>query len=111
MHVSFLMLCFSAVCFFINVSFRAVVGPKSSLSLSVQSTQLCFLLFYCIVSVLMNKIFIHSYSRARYIPVVNNPGRPQLRLYRPTTRHDRCYFNVRSKANIDQPNLPHGTNN
>jgi len=26
MHVSFLMLCFSAVCFFIYVSFRAVVS-------------------------------------------------------------------------------------
>jgi len=27
-------------------------------------------------------------------------------------RYDtRCYFNVRSKANMSQPNLPHGTDN
>ena len=29
-----------------------------------------------------------------------------------TTRYDtRCYFNVRSKADISQLNLPHGTDN
>ena len=29
-----------------------------------------------------------------------------------TIRYDtRCYFNVRSKADISQLNLPHGTNN
>ena len=39
----FLMFCFSAVCFFINVSFGG--SCKCSLSLSVQSTQLCFLVF------------------------------------------------------------------
>jgi len=26
-----------------------------------------------------------------------------------TIRYDRCYFNVRSKADISQLNLPHGT--
>ena len=32
--------------------------------------------------------------------------------YRPTIRYDtRCYFNVRSKADISQLNLPHGTDN
>jgi len=31
---------------------------------------------------------------------------------RDTIRYDtRCYFNVRSKANISQLNLPHGTDN
>ena len=48
--------CFSAVCFFIYLSFRAVVR------LSVQSTQFCSLLFYCSVYVLKNKIFTHSVS-------------------------------------------------
>ena len=56
----FVLFCFSAVCFFINVSFRAVVSCKCSLSLSVQSTQFCSLLFYCIVSASMNKIFIQN---------------------------------------------------
>jgi len=29
-----------------------------------------------------------------------------------TNKYDtRCYFNVRSKANMSQLNLPHGTNN
>jgi len=28
-----------------------------------------------------------------------------------TTRDTRCYFNVRSKADMSQLNLPHGTNN
>ena len=48
MHVSFLMFCFSVVCFFIYVSFRAAVS--AFLSLSVQSTQFCFftVLLYCI---------------------------------------------------------------
>jgi len=31
---------------------------------------------------------------------------------RPSIRYDtRCYFNVRSKANMRQLNLPHGTDN
>jgi len=59
MHVSFLMFCFSAVCFFINVSFRAVVSAHSS----------ALYCFYCIVSVLMNKIFIHSYSSVVYYSI------------------------------------------
>ena len=50
MHVSFLMFCFSAVCFFINVSFRAVVSALRAFLFSQHSTALyCF---YCIVSVL-----------------------------------------------------------
>ena len=79
-RVVFLMFCFSAVCFFINESFslssscsfiggcqtqptrssgRAVVSALwASLSSRHSSALYCF---YCIVSVLMNKIFIHSF--------------------------------------------------
>jgi len=36
----------------------------------------------------------------------------RLRLLTVTIRYDtRCYFNVRSKADISQLNLPHGTDN
>ena len=56
----FLMVCFSAVCFFINVSFRAVVGALWAFLSSRHSSALyCF---YCIASVLMNKIFIFIHS-------------------------------------------------
>jgi len=57
MHVSFLMFRFSAVCFFIYASFR-VFGQMQVLFLSlfVQSTQFCSLLFLLYLSVLMNKI-------------------------------------------------------
>ena len=35
-----------------------------------------------------------------------------LALIHDTIRYDtRCYFNVRSKANMSQLNLPHGTDN
>jgi len=35
-----------------------------------------------------------------------------VKSHRASTRYDtRCYFNVRSKADISQLNLPHGTNN
>jgi len=35
-----------------------------------------------------------------------------VRVNRHITRYDtRCYFNVGSKANISQLNLPHGANN
>ena len=35
-----------------------------------------------------------------------------LKLYKRVLRYDtRCYFNVRSKADISQLNLPHGTDN
>ena len=35
-----------------------------------------------------------------------------LPIYKGTIRYDtRCYFNVRSKADISQLNLPHGTDN
>ena len=38
-------------------------------------------------------------------------GEEDLRC-RSTIRYDtRCYFNVRSKANMSQLNLPHGTDN
>jgi len=37
---------------------------------------------------------------------------PQLEVPYDTIRYDtRCYFNVRSKANMSQLNLPHGTDN
>jgi len=60
MHVSFLMFCFSAMCFLIYVSFRAVVSAfRAFLSSQHSSALYCF---YCIafVFVLMNKIFINS---------------------------------------------------
>ena len=59
MHVSFVMFCFSAVCFFIYVSFRAVVLFSFQ---SAVNTVLLFTVFYCIVSMLINKIFIYSFS-------------------------------------------------
>ena len=47
------------MCFLINVSFRAVVSALWAFLFSRYSSALyCF---YCIVSVLMNKIFIHSF--------------------------------------------------
>ena len=57
-HSIFQCFCFSVVCFFIYVSFRAVVS--AFLSLSVRSTQFCFLLFllYCIC---VEKLNIHSF--------------------------------------------------
>ena len=57
MHVSFLTLCFCTVIYFWG-------SCKCSLSLSVQLTQFCFLLYFivlccfCIVSVLTNKLYI-----------------------------------------------------
>jgi len=40
---------------------------------------------------------------------VGSPDRP---CYTGTIRYDtKCYFNVRSKADMSQLNLPHGTNN
>jgi len=50
------MFSFSVVCFFINVSFEAVVSALWAFLSSRHSSVL-----YCIVSVLMNKIFIHSF--------------------------------------------------
>ena len=39
-------------------------------------------------------------------------GRCDLQVLRDTIRYDtRCYFNVRSKADISQLNLPHGNDN
>ena len=37
---------------------------------------------------------------------------PRLHRAQPTLRYDtKCYFNARSKANMSQLNLPHGTDN
>ena len=47
------------MCFFINVSFSAVVSAFRAFLSSRHSSALYY--FYCIVSVSMNKIFIHSY--------------------------------------------------
>ena len=59
MHLSFLMFCFSAVCFFINVSFRAVVSAFWAFLSSRHSSALyCF---FTVLYLLMNKIFIHSF--------------------------------------------------
>ena len=58
MHVTFKKIfCFSAVCFFIYLSFRAVVSALWAFLSSRHSSALyCF---HSIVSVLINKIFIH----------------------------------------------------
>ena len=54
----FLTFCSSAVCFFINVYFTAVVSAlRPFLSSRHSSALYCF---YCIVSVLTNKILIHT---------------------------------------------------
>jgi len=59
MHVSFFNVLFQWSCF-INVSFRAVVSALWAFLSSRHSSALyCF---YCIVSVLMNKISIHSFK-------------------------------------------------
>ena len=51
--------------------------------------------------------WFHSYLSGRYQYVL----RGAVRSY-DTIRYDtRCYFNVRSKVNISQLNLPHGTDN
>ena len=48
------------------------------------------------------KVFAYRYYRDKHMKY-NHRG---------TIRHDtRCYFNVRSKADISQLNLPHGTDN
>jgi len=47
MHVSFLMFCFSAVCFFIYVSFRAVVSAFEPFC-SVNTLRLFTVVLYCI---------------------------------------------------------------
>ena len=44
------------------------------LSFSVQSTHFCSLLFYCIVSVLINKTFIHSFIPGRDITALLHEG-------------------------------------
>jgi len=42
----------------------------------------------------------------------HTPTHPSSGPLPATTRYDtRCYFNVRSKANMSQLNLPHGTDN
>jgi len=59
-----LMFRFNAACFFIYVSFRAVVSASWAFLPSRGSSALyCF---YCIVSVLTNKIFIHSFKMLQY---------------------------------------------
>ena len=47
-----------------------------------------------------------SEELAVYRHIANSPLLPRLRLY-----DTRCYFNVRSKADMSQLNLPHGNNN
>ena len=50
---------FGAVCFFSYVSFKAVVLFEPTCP--INTVLLFTLLFYCIVSVSINKIFIHSF--------------------------------------------------
>ena len=45
---------------------------------------------------------------ARLVDVLNKVARPAAALLRYDTK---CYINVRSKADISQLNLPHGTDN
>ena len=52
------MFCFSALRFFIYLYFRAVVIAFWAFVSSRHSSALCC--FYCVVSVLINKLFIHS---------------------------------------------------
>jgi len=76
MRVSFLMFCFSAVCFLIYVSFSAVVSAIWAFLSSRHSSALyCF---YCIVSVLMNRISIHSNTQI----TVNSLGNPCSQSWR-----------------------------
>ena len=64
---SCLTFCFRAVCFFIIVSFGAVVSALWAFLSSRHSSALyCFC---CIVSVLINKIFIHSFI---HVHIKNN---------------------------------------
>ena len=56
MHVSFLMFCFTAVCLFSLRIFRAVLSAFWAYLSS--SALYCF---YCTVSVLVDKIFLHSF--------------------------------------------------
>jgi len=54
--------------------------------------------------ILGNEIYELRIARYRYLVVVTNHSW--------TIRYDaRCYFNVRSKADISQLNLSHGTDN
>ena len=57
-----------------------------------------------------NLIYIASYNpRTHYLTASKSAGF-LVNVY--TQRYDtRCYFNVRSKADTSQLNLPHGTNN
>jgi len=88
MHVSFLMFWFSAVCFFINVSFRAVVGALWAFLSSRHSSALyCF---YCIASVLMNKIFIFIHSTRGSL------AHPSPHLKRRHVDRFICFWSVRS---------------
>jgi len=51
-------------------------------------------------------------GRTRPIAVLFLDNAVAARLWYDTIRYDtRCYFNVRSKADISQLNLPHGTDN
>ena len=58
MHVSFLMFCFSAVCFFIYVSFRAVVSAFWAFLSSRHRS-----VFYSFCCICVNKINIHSFTQ------------------------------------------------
>ena len=63
--------------------------------------------------IIQSKNALNSISAAT--PLQNPLGEltavPQLDLRRPIRYDTRCYFNVRSKADISQLNLPHGTDN
>ena len=51
-------------------------------------------------------------KNVRTITISNLPETYQHSQINSETRYDtRCYFNVRSKADISQLNLPHGTDN
>jgi len=67
MHVSFLIIYFSVVRFFIYLSFRAVVSAFG-LFCPVDSSAL-----YCFI-VLINKILIHSFIQRKFVTDIYNPS-------------------------------------
>jgi len=73
---------------------------------------------YCInsfSSIMLRALVAYVNAENVDLALVLSPHFPRLRVVSAATatiRYDtRCYFNVRSKADISQLNLPHGTDN
>jgi len=57
-------------------------------------------------------VTLPSPARRRTLPAYQHAAGITEISHNDTIRYDtRCYFNVRSKADISQLNLPHGTDN